>query len=340
MTNLAAPIRGSIPAFALVLALALVPGALAQVPQPQLTLTLEQDALELGAATTSSTILVNGTVAYADTAPAVPVGTTDGTITLAIAVPDGWTATLDPAGPFTLAPGASAPYTIELVAPAATVDANTFAMDVTGEATSGDGQRSASAATTLTIAQLALPPPPVPWYQTPGGIAGIVGAILLVVGIVVALVVRRNRRIAAAERAAYLARETGIGIEVSGTPIQYGHRREIMYRVAVTNKSDRPRVGIVEVAEITNGWRAALQFSKVPLSVGESRSVTLLVTPDAPITPGDRASVVVRAKPEEARELSEKVTIEVVAPKHGVPADPHYRIVTVHREGANMGVNR
>ncbi|HUR70133.1 MAG TPA: NEW3 domain-containing protein [Candidatus Thermoplasmatota archaeon] len=340
----------SIAATALAIVLfALAPMALAQVPQPTLSVAFEEGTLAIEAANTSTTRTVNGTVTYGDTAPALPGGAADGTITLSVTAPAGWTATLDPASAFTLAPGASAPFTVTLVAPAATANAASVSIDVAGSATSSDGQRSATASASLSIAQAALPPPPpVPWYQTPAGIAGIVLAILVVLGATTAILwQRRTKRLAAeraaaeaAARAAYLERETGITVQLLGEPVQYGHKREVVFRVAVTNTSQRPRVALADVTEVTNGWRAALQFSKLPLSVGETRPVTLVVTPDSVITPGDQATVVVRAKPEEARELSEKVTIPVSAPKHGVPNDPHYRIVSVHREGANIGVKR
>lgn len=343
MTTLAAPTRATA-SLALVVALlslavSIAPTALAQVPPPSVTVTLDSASLELGAANTTT---LDGTVAYADTAPALG-GATDGTITLAVSAPEGWTVTVEPSTSFTLAPGASVPFTLTVVAPTLEAGAvNAAAATITASAT-GSGGRSAEG--TATLALTAIAPPaviPPPWYQTPAGIAGIAGAILLVVGAILYARHRRNQRLAAerakeeaAAHAAYMDRETGIAISLAGGPLQYGHRREVVYRLGVTNKSARPRVALVEVVEATNGWRAATQVTKLPLSPGETQAVTLVVTPDAVITPGDRATVVLRTKPEEAKERDERLTLEVIAPKSGVPTDPHYKIVTVQREGAN-----
>lgn len=350
MTTLAAPTRAA-PSLALGVALlallvSLTPSALAQgLPPPSVTVTLAESALDVGAANTST---LSGTVAYADTAPAVPGGAADGQVTLLVTVPDGWTVTIEPASAFTLAPGASAPFELTLVAPAAGEGAATGSAVVTASATSTGG-RAAEGSATLALTRIdPAPAPPPPWWQTPSGIAAIVGASLLVLG-VLAYAVRRRRaaRLAeeraledAAARAAYMDRETGITLALADGPLQYGHRREIMYRIAVTNQSARPRVAIVDIAEATNGWRAATQVTKLPLSVGETQTLTVVVTPDVDITPGDRATAIVRAKPEEARERDERLTLDVVAPKSGVPTDPHYRIVAVQREGANKQIAR
>lgn len=344
MADLAAPTRVTVSlalaATLLATALSLAPTALAQVPDPTVAVTLQgASQLDLGAANTTT---LDGSVAYADTAPAVPGGATQATLTLDFTIPEGWSATLEPSSPFTLAPGASAPFTITLTAPAAGEGDATGAVTVTAAATTPDG-RSATGEASVTATRVDPPPPPVPWYQTPGGIAAIAGVVFLVAALVAFLAHRRRQARLAAEaaaveaaaRAAYLDRETGIRIAIAEGPLQYGHRREVVYRLGITNASPRPRVGLLDVAEATNGWRAATQVAKVPLAAGETQHVTLVVTPDAVITPGDRATIVVRVKPEEARELDERLTLEVVAPKSGVPTDPHYKIVAVQREGAN-----
>ena len=324
----------------MLLALA-APIVLAQgVPPPGVTVTLDTPSLELGA---SNSTTVNGTVSYSDTA-AIPGGANDGNVDLAITAPEGWTATIAPAS-FTLADGQSADFIVTLVAPAAGSGAPIGDATLTATATSA-GNRGATTTATIGLTRVDPPPPPVvPWYQTPIGIAGIVLAVLVVLGITgFVLYSNKQKRLAAeraeAERAAYLDRETGITVASATGPLQYGHKREIVYRLAVANTSTRPRVALLDVAEVTNGWRAATQVAKLPLSAGETVQTTLVVTPDAVITPGDKATVVVRVKPEEAREKDERLTLDVVAPKHGVPTDPHYKIVSVHREGAGDPVLR
>lgn len=321
-------------AAAIVLLVLCGPTAYAQVPQPGVTVTLDSTSLELGA---SNSTEITGTVAYSDTAPAVPGGAVDGSIDLAVNVPDGWTASVEPAA-FTLAPGQSADFVVTIVAPASPAETSTVEGDVVATAASSGG-RSATASAPLSLTVVVPPAVIPPWYTTPGGIAAIAGSILLVVGIVAFILYRqRAARLAAeraeAERAAYLDRETGITLALAGGPLQYGHKREVVYRLAIANASKRPRVALIDVVETTNGWRAATQVAKLPLSVGETQHTTLVVTPDAVIKPGDMARVVVRVKPEEAREKDERLALEVIAPKHGVPTDPHYKIVTVHREGA------
>ena len=343
MATLAAPTRAAASlalAVALVsLAVTLAPTALAQgVPDPSVTVTLAAAQLELGAANSTT---LDGTVAYADTAPALPGGATQGTLLLDITIPEGWLATIDPSSAFTLAPGASATFTVTLTAPAAGEGAATGPVTVSATANSPDG-RTATGEASATVTRDDPPPPPVvPWYQTPGGIAAIVGTILLL-AVLAAFLVRRQReaRRAAEVAAAYLDRETGVTIALADGPLQYGHRREVVYRLAIANASPRPRVALVDVVETTNGWRAATQVAKIPLSIGETQHVTLVVTPDAVITPGDRAKVVVRVRPEEARERDERLALDVVAPKSGVPTDPHYKIVAVQREGANNQLPR
>lgn len=327
-------------AAAILLAALASPAVLAQVPQPGVTVTLDSPSVELGV---SNSTTLTGTVTYTDTAPAVPgAGTTAGTVDLTVSVPDGWNASIEPAS-LALSPGQSATFTLTLTSPATGAASETLDASVEAAAQSPDG-RSASASAPFAISFVIPPPPPViPWYQTPIGIAGIVLAVLLVIGVVAFILYRnRQKRLAAeraqAERAAYLDRETGITIALASGPLQYGHKREVVYRLAIANASKRPRVALLDVVEVTNGWRASTQISKIPLSIGETQHATLVVTPDAVITPGDIAKVVVRARPEEAREKDERLTLEVHAPKHGVPADPHYRIVTVHREGANNPV--
>lgn len=311
-----------------------------------MSLTLDGGALDLGAANTTTR---TGNVTYAESAGAPDVaGQNSGSVTLTAVIPAGWTVVSDPPldTAFPIGVGATVPVTITITAPAAGDGAQSGELAFTAQA-AGAGGRSATATASIQLTRVDPPPPVVtPFYRTPLGLALEISIpALLIAGIVATVMWRRKAaelaaERAAAERAAYLARETGIVVSVEGGPQEYGHRREVMYRLSVQNKSDRSRVALVEVVTVTNGWRAATGVSRVPLASGERAPVTLVVAPDAVITPGDRASVVVRAKPEEAVELDERVTIEVVAPKSGVPADDHYKIVTVHREGANKGIRR
>lgn len=318
------------------------PLAAAQVPQPTLTLTLDATTLQVEAANTT---IITGTVAYADAAPD-PTGANAATVSLTPTLPEGWSATIEPASAFQMSAGQSVPVTVTLVAPAAGVGAPTGSL-ILDAAASAPGGRAATAAAAVELTRVdPVPPPPTPWYLTAWGLLLLIGVPLEAAALAGLAVWQRQRRLAAeraaaeaaaahAAREAYLARETGVAIGLADGPREYGHQREVMYRLLLTNTSDRPRVGIVEVASVTNGWRAATAFTRVPLGVGERKPVTLVVTPDSVIVPGERAKVVVRAKPEEAVELDERLELDVVAPKSGVPADPHYKIVTVHREGAN-----
>ncbi|HWH09385.1 MAG TPA: NEW3 domain-containing protein, partial [Candidatus Thermoplasmatota archaeon] len=97
------------PAVALLVLALLAAPALAQVPAPQVTVRLDQGALEVGA---SALTTLNGTVSYAD---ALPGSTAN--VALAVDAPEGWTITVDPAA-LPLSPGQSGAFTLTIQAPA------------------------------------------------------------------------------------------------------------------------------------------------------------------------------------------------------------------------------
>lgn len=293
-----------------------------------MSVAVEPTALDLGAANVT---VLNATVTNDN--PSIP-----GQVVVSVEAPAGWTAEASLLqGP--LAAGASQDFTITLTAPEAGAGAATGELVVTATIT----ESAATARTETGRATVALtrvdpappPPPPAPWYETPGGIAAIVLAALLVAGLAAAAVVLRSRRLAreaaeaeaarrAAEEAAhraYLARETGISLALLDGPRKYGPKRELTYRLQIENVSDRPRVAIVAVAETTPGWTAAVSIPRMPLSPGERAVVTLYANPDDAIASGEPARLVVSARPEEAQERDERVTISSEAPSVRVPLE-------------------
>ena len=308
------PRSPALAAGALVL-LALAATAHAQVAQPQVAVTLEEDALRLDA---DGTATVNATVRYTDPVPAA-----QGTVTLAAVAPDGWTVAIEPAASFPLNAGGSQTVTLRLTAPAAGTGAEAADATLTATVDAGPG-RTATGSATLGLARLDPLPPPPP-DNTPLLLAGVAAA-LLVLGLAAAVLVARRRRLArlaaerdaaaraAAARAAFLARETGIRIAPAGEAQPFGDRREVAVRLRVHNASDRPRVALVEVKDATAGWLAAVNVPRRELRSGEDMVVTLTARPPDGAPLGATATVVVAARPEEAREMDERVTLDLRAP--------------------------
>jgi len=285
---------------------------------------LDQTQLSLGAANTTT---VTATVTYTDQVP----GSTP-TITVAAQAPDGWTATASPA---TLS--GSGTVTLTLVAPAAHAGAATGNLQLNVNANPGAGRTPATASATLALTRVD-PAPPVPPNYAPLIVGIVVAALVVAAGVALALR-RRARRAreateaaAAAQRAAYLARETGIGIALVDGPLPFGDKREVIYRVRVTNVSERPRVAVVAVKDAPEGWRAAPSIPRIPLSPKESVviSVYLNPAPDAPW--GHKVPLVVTAKPEEAQEKFESVTIDAEASAVRIPVVDASTAAVQHRE--------
>lgn len=312
-------------ALAVVLACVLAPTALAQLPGPTVAVKLDQTQLSLGAANTTT---VTATVTYSDQVP----GSTP-TITVATQAPDGWKATASPA---TLA--GSGTVTITLVAPAAHNGAATGNLQVSVNANAGAGRTPATASATLALTRVDPAPVPPPNY-TPL-IVGVVVAVLVVAAGVALALRRRSQRLAreaaeaaaAAEKAAFLARETGITIELVDGPLPFGDKREAIYRVRVTNASDRPRIAVIGVKDVPDGWRAAPSIPRLPLSPKESVVVSVYVNPAPTVAWGEKATLVVTARPEEAQELSERVAIEAAAPAVRIPVVDDSPAAVQHRE--------
>lgn len=316
---------------ALVLLVLALP-ALAQVPAPQVAIALESASLSLGA---SNTTLVNATVTYTDTVP-----TAQASVTLAVEAPDGWTIVIEPSPEFPMNAGSSQTVTLNITAPAALAGALAGDATLTATATSGPGRAPGTASATLALTRVDPPPPP-PTDYTP-----------LVIGLVLAALVAgaggaayaRQRRLAreaaareaaeraAAERAAYLARETGISIAANGEPLPFGDRREVAVRLTVKNTSERDRVALVEVKESPKGWLAAVNVPRRELQAGEDMVVTLTARPPDGAPLGAFARVVVAARPEEAQELDERVTLAITAPDARPPPNGSHPSV-VPRDG-------
>lgn len=311
----------------LALVLVAVAPALAQVPAPQVTVTLDAARLDVGA---GNLTLVNATVAYAD---AVPGQTAN--VQLVVAAPDGWTATLDKAT-LALAPGGSDVVQVALQAPAAGQGAATGKVALTANANAGAG-RTATATAALDATRVDPLPPPPP-DNTPLLLGAAALLLLALVGLGLWMRQRRRARYAAerqaaeraaAERAAYLARETGITLAIAGPPEPFGDRREVAQRFTVQNASDRPRVALVDVAEVPPGWLAAVNVPRRELRPGEAMTITLTTRPPDGAPLGATARIVLAARPEEARELDARVTLDVRAPD----ARPSPTPPLAHRDG-------
>lgn len=316
---------------ALAILLLALPGlALAQAPTitPMVAVSLEQADLQMGA---GNSTVVNGTVSNP--------GTLQGTVTLALTIPEGWTVQVEPDSAFSLAGGSSAPVTLTLVAPAAGQGAATGAVGLAATLTDQAGRTaSADASVSVTRVDPVVIPPSPPPYGLYAAIAG--AAVLLVAGGVFARVrhvKKREARLRAEEETrrlaheAYLARETGIGIALVEGPLPYGTRRELVFRIAVENQSGRDRVAAIGVADCPSGWTAACAIPKMPLGPGEKLVVTFYVNPGDEVPGGQKANVAFFAKPEEAQELDQRVVLEVTAPEPRVP-DGHARPATQPRE--------
>lgn len=314
----------------LVLVALLAAPAVAQVPgavQPQVMVTLDVASLELGAGNTTA---VEGVVANP--------GQFDGTVNLEIAAPEGWTVSVEPSSSFSLAAGAQAPVTITFIAPAAGLGAATGDASFGATLTDSAG-RTASATASVGVTRVdppvVVPPPP---YGLYAAIAGAVLLALATAGIV--LWRRRQARLRAeaeeaARRAAheaYMARETGVGISLLDGPVRFGAKRELVYRCVVENRTQRPRLAVIGSVDVPAGWTVAPSVPKLPLAPGERVTVTFFVACADHVPPESTVPIVFRARPEEAQELDERVTLEAKAPDVRVPAlDPH-KSVSVARE--------
>lgn len=306
-------------AAALLLVLPFAAGtALAQLPTaPSVAVALDEAALSLGASneTTLSGTVTNG-------------GRLQGTVALAPTIPAGWNVTLDPATPFTLAAGQSATFTVTLVAPAAGVGAAAGDVFVDATLTDGAGQTAtAQAALAVTRVDPVIPPTPPPYdlYASYALLAaGAVGIAFLVYAQLRGERLARERARAEEEarrlaHEAYLARETGIGLTLVDGPVHYGTRREVVYRLAVENQTPRDRVALVGVAEVPHGWTAASSLPRIPLKPSERIVVTFYVAAGDGVPTGAIGRVSFFAKPEEAQELDQRVSVEVPAPAVRVP---------------------
>jgi len=301
-------------AVAIILIALVAPTTIAQVPAPNVVVKLDQSALSLGAANTTT---VTATVTYTDQIP-----TAQGSITLVATTPEGWKATVDPSN-LLLNPGQSGTFKITLIAPSAHAGAATGHLDTKATAQAGAGRATGTGTASATLTRVDPLPPPPPNYAPL--IVGITLAMLAIATGVVLAIRRRKARhaaetaAAAAAQAEFLARETGISIHFVDGPIPFGDKREAIYRVAIQNVSERPRIAVVSVTSTPDGWRAAPSIPRIPLSPSERAVISVYVDPPAIAAWGERVAITVSAKPEEAREKSERVTLDAVAPAVRIP---------------------
>ncbi|MHB8586372.1 MAG: hypothetical protein ACYDDF_11130 [Thermoplasmatota archaeon] len=299
--------------------------AMAQVPQPQ-----PNPSVSVTVPSATENVNANGTSNVS--ASVANTGALEGTVAVTVQAPAGWTATANPTSA-NLQGGQSVAVTITLRAPAAGQGAANGAVAVGATITDQAGRTGQSAPASVQVVRVdpvVVPPPPPPDY-TPYYVAAAIVALLIAALVVLALRRRAQRR---ATEAAFLARETGITIQPSGAPIPYGSRRELLHKVSVKNESDRPRIALVGIAARPPGWSAAFSNPRVPLAVGESALLTLHIQPDDSVPPGAKVSFVLIARPEEATQRDERVTIEVEAPAPRIPngGASATRSVVAHRE--------
>lgn len=274
--------------------------------EPQVTVSLPARELAVDAGSASS---VEATVTNA--------GAFDGAVTISVPVLDGWIVSADPES-FDLASGESRTVTIDVTAPAAGEGAESG--DLVFGATLMDAAGRTASADAALAASRTDPPPPPPAGPDPV----LVGAgVVLVLGAVAGVVawVRKRRR----ERAAYLDRETGIVASLEGSAAPFGNGAGSAFRVVLRNESARPRTAVVGVREAPEGWRVGFTVSRVTLDAGASVPVTVTVRPPDEVPKGTASAVVLFAKPEEALELEERVSLDVVVgrvrgPPRTIPA--------------------
>ena len=319
MGSLTAPAtrRGALLAAALLALLAaqLAGPAAAQLPTDlRLVVELPDDALALDAGN-----------ATALTATVRNEGAVGGTVALQAVVLDGWSVEVEPSTPFSLDGGEAVEVTLTLRAPAAGEGAASGDVGLAATLTDAAG-RAASAQDAVAVARVdppvVLPPP---WYAQPLWQA-LVAALVLALAAGALLWLRRRRlaALAAAAAAEREARETGVSLALASGPFRFGAGRELVYRIAVQNVSERPRVALVLVAGAPDGWTAAVSLPKMALSPGERVEVSVYARPGDGVPVGDKGVLHLAAKPEEAREREERVAIEVEAPTVRVPTNGEY----------------
>lgn len=319
--------------WALILVL-LAPGAFAQTQavQPGVTLTLDAKDVALGAGNASR---VNATLT--NTGPAA------GTVTLAWTLPDGWDVNAETRTVAIPSKGVM-PIVIRVTAPAAGKGAASADIQITAVLKEDPpAGRSAQASAALSVTRVDPPAPPPAPVVTPERLAMALGALLLIAGIAAGLILRRRHRLAlaraaeearlAAERAAYLERETGITIEIEGDLLPWGLRRELLQRVRLKNASGRVRVAQVGIRSAPPGWIASVSLPRIPLASGESALVTVYLNPSADVPGGAETQIVLFAKPEEALEREERVTLRFEAPPIRIPRGDEATTIAL-RDGA------
>lgn len=288
----------------------LLPSALAQSPiAPQVGLSLSSHDLKLDAG--------NETRIYGNVSNG---GRLQGSASLRIVVPEGWDVSADQRT-FPIAAGATQPIVLVLRAPAAAHGAATGRIEVTVTFAEDGTGAVANANDAIAVARVDPIPPPPPGTSVEEW-ALFATASALVIASVVVLETRRRRAIAAAlaaEKAAWIDRELGIGIELDGPMIPWGLRRELLQRIVVRNDTDKPRVAHLGLRESAPGWTAAVSLPRLPLEPRERVAITLYLNPGDAVPGGESARFVVYARNAEAQEHEERLAIEIEAPPVRIP---------------------
>lgn len=218
------------------------------------------------------------------TAPPVapPGGNTDGTATLTLQVPAGWSASLAPGDrSFRLAPGAS--RTVTVIAQAATGLPADGALSLSAAITDGAGRTSppASAATTLTF--VPLPATVIEKdYTRFIVLATITG--LVVIGVAAFLAVYLTR-----------ASQVALFVDPKQKPITTG--TDGIFLVQVENKGKVRREVQLEVDGLPASWYGAFSFPRVQLQPGERSPVPLCIKVPPGAGDGHQVELRLRARP-------------------------------------------
>lgn len=275
-------------AFLALLALAAAAAPVSAQGQPVAAITPQLDLLKVGDAPRT----VSWTVANNGQPLPVALGQAEPTATLALAVPDGWTAALAP-GDAGFALPAGATRTINVVVKVE----NAAPGDGTGlqAVAPSDGDlvlamtltdaagRSSQASAPITLSFLP-PPPPIVTKDHTKAIVTAGAATLAVLGVALVLVVYLRR-----------AGQVALHVEPEQRPITVG--TDGIFLVQVENRSRVRREVEVAVDGLPDTWFGAFSFPKVQLAPRERSPVPLCIKVPPGTPDGLQAELTLRARP-------------------------------------------